>query len=239
MFLSYSYSHQFQRPESMSTEHRKSYEILGQLPNIYIPMLFSNISHDHLCTIIKQLDIFTPAIINFDEKQDLKGNKCNCAFIQVEHWHDTPQAKQFRAKLLANEEVKIVFDDPWFFICKRKHEEEELKTKTTRSTTSHQEAQQPQSQHKQHQEDPEFQIAEAPRNVRGVSRTRTPSPTDPDYCPECEEGVENQMGHTCIWRMMEEGSSTGSISSNDPSPHPSPHPSPLPQLASPQELKAY
>jgi hypothetical protein len=212
----------------MSTEHRKSYEILGQLPNIYIPMLFSNISHDSLCTIIKQLDIFTPAIINFEEKQDLKGNKCNCAFIQVEHWHDTPQAKQFRTKLLANEEVKIVFDDPWFFICKRKHEEEELKTKTTRSTTSHQEA-----QHKQ--DDQEFQIAEAPRYVRGVSHTRTPSPSDPDYCPECEEGVENQMGHTCILRMMEEGSSTGSISSNDPSPLPSP----LPQLASPQELKAY
>lgn len=215
----------------MSTEHRKSYEILGQLPNIYIPMLFSNISHDRLCTIIKQLDIFTPAIINLEEKQDLKGNKCNCAFIQVEHWHDTPQAKQFRTKLLANEEVKIVFDDPWFFICKRKHEEEELETKTTRSTTSNQEAQQPQSQ----QDDQEFQIAEAPRYVRGVSRTRTPSPSDPDYCPECEEGVENQMGHTCILRMMEEGSSTSCGSSNESSPRVSP----LPQLASPQELKAY
>ena len=220
----------------MSNQPRKSYDILGQLPNIYIPMLFSNITHDRLLKIIEQLDIFTPAIINFEEKQDLKGKNCNCAFIQVEHWHDTPQAKQFRAKLLANEEVKVVFDDPWFFICKRKHEEEELKTKkTTRSTTSHQEAQQPQSQHKQQQEDAEFKIAEAPRNVRGVSRTRTPSPSDPDYCPECEEGVENQMGHTCIWRMMEEGSSTGSISSNDPSPLASP----LPQLASPQELKAY
>lgn len=215
----------------MSTEHRKSYEILGQLPNIYIPMLFSNISHDRLRTIIKQLGIFTPAIINFEEKQDLKGNKCNCAFIQVEHWHDTPHGRHFRSKLLADEEVKVVFDDPWFFICKRKHEEEELKTKTTRSTTSHQQAQQQQEQ--QQKEDPEFQIAEAPRNVRGVSRTRTPSPSDPDYCPECEEGVENQMGHTCIWRMMEEGTSSGT--SNESSPRVSP----IPQLTSPQELKAY
>ena len=187
----------------MSIKQFKSYEILGQLPAIYIPMLFSNISHNRLRAIIKQLDIFTPAIINFEEKQDLKGNKCNCAFIQVEHWHDTPQAKQFRTKLLANEEVKIVFDDPWFFICKRKHEEEELKTKTA-----------PQQQSPE--EKSEFEIAEVPRNVRGVSRT--PSPTDPDYCPECEEGIMgNQLQHTCILRMMEEGSSSGSPSSDDAS----------------------
>jgi hypothetical protein len=223
----------------MSTENRKSYEILGQLPNIYIPMLFSNISHARLLKIIKQLDIFTPAIMNFEEKQDLKGNKCNCAFIQVEHWHDTPQAKQFRAKLLANEEVKIVFDDPWFFICKRKHEEGEEELKTTTSATLQQQTHRDQQQQQQEQDDPEFKIAEAPRNVRGVSRTRTPSPSDPDYCPECEEGVENQMGHTCIWRMMEEGSSTGSLSSNEPSPLPSPSPTPQLTLTAPQELKAY
>lgn len=207
----------------MSNQPRKSYDILGQLPNIYIPMLFSNITHDRLLKIIEQLDIFTPAIINFEEKQDLKGKNCNCAFIQVEYWHDTPQGRKFRSKLLADEEAKVVFDDPWFFICKRKHEEE-VKTTTTSSTTP------------QHEGCvPEFQIAEAPRNVRGVSRTRTPSPSDPDYCPECEEGVENQMGHTCILRRMEEGSSTGSLSSNDPSPLASP----LPQLASPITLEAY
>jgi len=213
----------------MPTQHRKSYDILAQLPNIYIPMLFSNITENRLRDIIAQLDIFTPAIINFEEKQDLKGNKCNCAFIQVEHWHDTPQGKQFRAKLLADEEVKVVFDNPWFFICKRKHEEGEEELKTPQ----------------QDKEDQEFEIAEAPRYVRGVSRTRTPSPSDPDYCPECEEGVENQMGHTCILRMMEEGSSTGSLSSNEPSPLPSPSPTststPLLTLTSPQsqELEAY
>ena len=164
------------------------------------------------------------------KKKTSKGNKCNCAFIQVEHWHDTPQGT-IQNQALANEEVKIVFDDPWFFICKRKHEEEEeLKTKTTRSTTSHQEA-----RHKQEQEqdDQEFQIAEAPRYVRGVSRTRTPSPSDPDYCPECEEGVENQLGHTCIWRMMEEGNSTSSGTSNESSPLASP---PL-NLQAPKSLR--
>ena len=192
----------------MLTKQRKSYDILGKLPNIYIPMLFSNISHVRLGKIIEHLDIFTPAIINLEEKQDLKGNTCNCAFIQVEYWHDTPQGRELRSKLLADEEVKIVFDDPWYFIFKRKHEEEEVKIKTA-----------PQQQSPE--DNSEFEIAEAPRNVRGVSRT--PSPTDPDYCPECEEGIMgNQLQHTCILRMMEEGSSSGSLSSNDASPIASP-----------------
>jgi len=40
-------------------KQRKSFDILGQLPNIYIPMLFSNIKEDRLRQIISSLDIFT------------------------------------------------------------------------------------------------------------------------------------------------------------------------------------
>jgi hypothetical protein len=101
-----------------------------------------------------------------------------------------------RSKLLSDEEVKIVFNDPWFFICKRKHMEHEVASSTTSIPPP------PPA--------PEAyidftHIAPVPTNVAGVTRSSTPS-DDSSYCPECEEGLDgNQLRHTCIQRMMEEG----------------------------------
>lgn len=189
-----------------------AFNYLEQIPHIYIPMLFLNITETKLRAIIAKLDIFTPNIISFEEKRDLKNNKCNCVFITVKAWHQTTQGQQMRSKLLHDQEVKIVFDDPWYFICKRKHEEGDIAVSPAAVSTN------------------DFHLAEVPRHVRGVSRNLGPS--HPDYCPECEDGVENQMGHTCVWRMMEEGSSSDSVASSpQTSPQTSPQPSPQPSPA--------
>ena len=187
-------------------KERKSFDVLGQLPNIYIPMLFSNINEDRLRQIISSLDIFTAGKISFEEKSDSKNKKCNGVFIEVNAWHNTHHGVYVRSKLLGDEEVKVVFQDPWFFIMKRKHEEGEAETKESNSPASP-------------KNDSAMQIANVPKNVKGVSRTPSPSSdkTDPNYCPECEAGIENQMGHTCIWRMMEEGESSTSSSCCSPS----------------------
>ena len=154
-------------------------------PGIYIPVLF--IDEKKLRKIIYELDIFTPFIIDFNEKILKNGTSCYSAFIEVHAWHTNETAERMRNKLLANKEVKIVVNDHCYFICKRKHEV--CLGETTPPIT------------------PTFvdfnHIAPVPRNVKGVSRKHSP-PTLYEDCPECEVGIENQMGHTCIRRMEEE-----------------------------------
>ena len=175
-------------------------EAFQSAPGIYIPMLFKNMTKEKLSAILTKLDIFTVKSIDFNEKELSNGTKCYNAFINVKCWSSNEIAQKMRRKLLRNEEVKIVFDNPWFFICKRKHEVDEVIQKP--NVEPH---------------PPPFvdleHIAMAPTNVKGVSRT--PSPSTPSFeeekdnkiydCPECEQGVDgNQLRHTCIQKMIDE-----------------------------------
>lgn len=156
-------------------------------PGIYIPVLF--IDEKTLRSIIIELNIFTIRNIDINEKTLSNGRRCTNAFIDVMEWHHTQQGVTMRSKLLRNEEVKIVIGNQnSFFICKRKHE--------------------PQMESVLPNPNPTYidfnHIAPAPKNIKGVSRTPTPPNTDENDCPECVQGLENQLGHTCIQRMIEE-----------------------------------
>ena len=154
-----------------------------QYPGIYIPMLFKNINEKQLWKIIEDLDIFRPKTMTISPKILDNGTHCNYVFIDVDEWYNTPNARLMRNKLLSDEEVKIVFNDPWFFICKRKHVVQESSSSTT-STQS---------------------MTDTYIDFKPVKDSMHVS-DDISYCPECEDGTDgNQLRHTCIQRMMEEG----------------------------------
>ena len=157
---------------------------LSSSPGIYIPVLF--ISEGKLITLLKTLDLLTPYQIDIHPKTLSNGTQCNYAFIIPFVWHSNENANKMRSKLLANEEVKIVIDERSFIICKRKHEEGIAfspipNARPTYIDFNH--------------------IAPAPRHVKGVSRTPSPESNN-DYCRECEEGMENQLAHSCIQRLI-------------------------------------
>lgn len=155
-------------------------------PGIYIPVLFIN--EEKLRKIIKELDILTPYKIDIHPKTLSNGTTCSYAFIVPYVWHNNVNAQKMRTRLLTQEEVKIVIDERCYFICKHKHEESIDHSPLPSAEPTY----------------IDFNhIAPAPRNVKGVSRTPSPKTEDDDeFCQECEDGVENQMGHTCIQRML-------------------------------------
>lgn len=158
---------------------------LQSSPGIYIPVLF--ISEERLREILKELDILTPYKIDIHPKTLSNGTSCNYAFVVPYAWHNNKNAQTMRTRLLAKQEVKIVVSEHCYFICKCKHEECADNSPLPAAGPTY----------------IDFNhIAPAPRNVKGVSRTPSPNTDDDDFCPECEEGVENQMGHTCIQRMI-------------------------------------
>jgi hypothetical protein len=95
-------------------------------PGIYIPNLVNNITEEQLACIFKKNNILTPEKFNFNFKNFPNGKKRLSVFIHVKEWHTNETAQKMRQTLINNEDVKIMINNHWFFICKRKHELHEL-----------------------------------------------------------------------------------------------------------------
>jgi len=88
-------------------------------PILCIPGVFVNIKEDRIRRIFSDLnlgdvdrvDIIVPKRpIGSEEKE----NKFNRVFIHL-IWNDTPSAVACRRKLMEGKDVKIIYDEPWFW----------------------------------------------------------------------------------------------------------------------------
>ena len=141
---------------------------LQATPGIYIPHLFLNMSPEKLTLIIRELNVFKESQLDFNVRENtITGKKYYSVFIHIAEWFANPTAQRMRQKLMNDEDVKVVFNNPWYFICKRKHELHEL-----HELQQAQQAQQ--AQHTQSSPTTTSIIAPVPRNIKGVSRTPSP-----------------------------------------------------------------
>jgi hypothetical protein len=95
-------------------------------PGIYIPFLYKNITSTQLKYILETqlgLGIFAPDDYPLLACKILSdGTQGYSTFIDFASWQTNPNAQRVKEMLLNDEEVKIVFSDPYYFILKRKHE---------------------------------------------------------------------------------------------------------------------
>jgi len=83
--------------------------------SICIPRVFDNIGEARIRDIFEKLDIFEIARIDVIQKQGIKGDKFKRVFIHIKAWSDKSDALKARDRLLAGKDLKIVYDDPWFW----------------------------------------------------------------------------------------------------------------------------
>jgi len=102
--------------QSNAIDFRK---IAANEPILCIPGVFANIKEDRIRRIfadldlgeVERIDIVVPrAPVEASEKQ----NKFNRVFIHL-IWKQTDQATAARERLLQGKEVKIIYDEPWFW----------------------------------------------------------------------------------------------------------------------------
>jgi len=102
--------------QSNAIDFRK---IAANEPVLCIPGVFANIKEDRIRRIfadldlgeVERIDIVVPrAPVEASEKQ----NKFNRVFIHL-NWKQTDQATAARERLLQGKEVKIIYDEPWFW----------------------------------------------------------------------------------------------------------------------------
>jgi hypothetical protein len=84
-------------------------------PSICIPRVFNNISEERIRNVFEQLHLGKISRIDLIDRTNERGEKYKRAFIHFEYWFNTQDAFTARSKLLEKKELKIVYDNPWFW----------------------------------------------------------------------------------------------------------------------------
>ena len=87
--------------------------------SLYIPRVFANISKERIAHVFESLQIGSVAYVDFVPREDSNtGEPYNMAFIHFTKYYDNTASENFQAKVKdPNHEAKIVYDDPWYWIC--------------------------------------------------------------------------------------------------------------------------
>jgi len=87
----------------------------ANVPVLCIPRVYSNISETRIRGIFDDLNLGQLDRIDIVNKNSDKGEKFNRVFIHFRRWNDTENANIARERLLNGKEIKIIYDDPWFW----------------------------------------------------------------------------------------------------------------------------
>ena len=87
----------------------------NNVPSLCIPRVFSNWTENRIRCIFDSL--FMGEILRIDvvSKTSEKGEKFNRVFVHFKRWFANQNADMARERLLNGKEIKIVYDDPWFW----------------------------------------------------------------------------------------------------------------------------
>ena len=83
-------------------------------PAICIPRVFPNITRRRILAIFKNLGLGDVCRIDMVPRVAHDGNEFFRVFVHIA-WFENDNAVDARRALLADEEVKIMYDDPWFW----------------------------------------------------------------------------------------------------------------------------
>lgn len=84
-------------------------------PSICIPRAFSNITEERIRRAIDSFGAGKISKIDLVERVNHTGEKYKRVFIHFEYWYETPRARKAKEDILAGKEIKIMYDNPWFW----------------------------------------------------------------------------------------------------------------------------
>lgn len=79
-------------------------------PSLCIPRVFPNIDERRIRKIFESLQMGQISRVDI-----IRKNTFNRVFIHWKSWNDSENANQARQRLLSGNEIKIIYDDPWFW----------------------------------------------------------------------------------------------------------------------------
>ena len=85
------------------------------IPSLCIPRVFPNIDEKRIRRIFTDLCLGEIERIDIVCKSTEKGEKFNRVFVHFRRWFASANSDTARERLLNGKEIKIVYDDPWFW----------------------------------------------------------------------------------------------------------------------------
>ena len=82
-------------------------------PSLFIPRIFTNISEVRIRKILEELNLGDIGRIDLVPRTNEKGETFNRGYVHFKSWN-VEQGK-VRERLLGGHEIKIIYDDPWFW----------------------------------------------------------------------------------------------------------------------------
>jgi len=94
--------------------------------SLCIPRVFNNITEAKIYNVFNKLNIGKIHSINMIERTNKKGKIVKCVFINFDYWYLNERSQHMRNQLLSDKEIKIVYDDPWFWNVSIKRNNKQL-----------------------------------------------------------------------------------------------------------------
>ena len=85
------------------------------VPSLCIPRVFSNWTEGRIRRVFDDLSMGEIQRIDVVSKTTEKGEKFNRVFVHLKRWFSNENADMTRERVLNGKEIKIVYDDPWFW----------------------------------------------------------------------------------------------------------------------------
>lgn len=87
----------------------------ANVPSMCIPRVFPNIDERRIRRVFDDLGMGEIERVDIVRKQTEKGENFNRVFLHFKRWATGGNADIARERLLNGKEIKIVYDDPWFW----------------------------------------------------------------------------------------------------------------------------
>ena len=85
------------------------------VPSLCIPRVFDNMTKKRVLDTIQELGLGEIDHIDMVPRTSEKGEKFQRVFIHFRRWSSTSDAIRARERLLTGKDIKIIYDDPWFW----------------------------------------------------------------------------------------------------------------------------
>lgn len=84
-------------------------------PSLCIPRLFNNVTEETIRITMNNLQLGVLHKIDITNKINKYGDNYKMAFIHFKKWNIDERTNSIRENLINGKEVKIIYDDPWFW----------------------------------------------------------------------------------------------------------------------------
>jgi len=85
------------------------------VPSLCIPRVFSNITKERVAFVIQNVGLGEIDHIDMVPRVAENGDKFQRVFIHFKEWSKSSTAQRARERVLSGKEIKIVYDEPWFW----------------------------------------------------------------------------------------------------------------------------